>query len=68
MPCGGGQIGLNVWVENDDILFYIGQVGSINENDILHKPGRVKIKTYPNLFSAPYLILLKHCNLKMGVF
>jgi hypothetical protein len=21
MPCGGGDIGLNVWVENGDILF-----------------------------------------------
>jgi hypothetical protein len=23
MPCSGGNIGLNVWVENDQILFYI---------------------------------------------
>ena len=22
MPCGGGDIGMNVWVENGDILFY----------------------------------------------
>ncbi len=23
MPCGGGDIGLNVWVENGEILFYL---------------------------------------------
>ena len=23
MPCGGGDIGMNVWVENDDVLFYL---------------------------------------------
>lgn len=22
MPCGGGSIGLNVWVENGDLMFY----------------------------------------------
>lgn len=22
MPCGGGEIGLNVWAEDGDILFY----------------------------------------------
>ena len=33
MPSGGGDIGLNVWTENDDILFYISRSGSFDEND-----------------------------------
>ena len=28
MPLGGGDVGLNVWVENDDLLFYICRSGS----------------------------------------
>ena len=28
MPCGGGDIGMNVWVENDDVLFYLSRSGS----------------------------------------
>ena len=26
--CGGGDIGMNVWVENDDVLFYLSRSGS----------------------------------------
>jgi len=33
MPCGGGDIGLNVWVENGDILFYMQRSGSLAENN-----------------------------------
>lgn len=25
MPCGGGDIGLNVWVEKGEILFYLSR-------------------------------------------
>ena len=32
MPVGGGQIGLNVWIENGDVLFYMGQSGCLDEN------------------------------------
>lgn len=52
MPCGGGDIGLNVWVENGDILFYIARSGSIDENDQLRKNGRVRIKMNPSPFSS----------------
>jgi len=48
MPCGGGDIGLNVWVENGDILFYFGRSGSFDENNALLKGGRVRIKLQPN--------------------
>ena len=27
MPCGGHDIGMNVWVENGDVLFYASQSG-----------------------------------------
>ncbi|WP_322607358.1 DUF5703 domain-containing protein [Pontiella agarivorans] len=52
MPCGGGDIGLNVWVEDGDLLFYIERSGNIDENDQLLKTGRVRIQMEPNPFSA----------------
>ncbi|WP_405674737.1 DUF5703 domain-containing protein [Streptomyces canus] len=30
MPCGGGDIGLNVWAENGDVLFCIDRSGSFD--------------------------------------
>ena len=53
MPCGGGDIGLNVWVENGDILFYIDRSGNIDENDQQLKSGRVRIRLDPNPFADP---------------
>ncbi|MGV3509649.1 MAG: DUF5703 domain-containing protein, partial [Sphingobacteriaceae bacterium] len=50
MPVGGGDIGLNVWVENGDILFYISRSGTFDENNSLLKQGRVRIKLSPNPF------------------
>ena len=43
MPCGGHDIGLNVWVENGEILFYISQSGWFDENNTLLKAGRWRI-------------------------
>ncbi len=51
MPCGGGDIGLNVWVENDELLFYISRSGSFDENNCLLKSGRVRLKLSPNPFT-----------------
>ncbi len=50
MPCGGGDIGLNVWVENGDILCYMSQSGAFDENNCLMKFGRMRIKLSPNPF------------------
>ncbi len=50
MPLGGGDIGLNVWVENNEILFYIGQSGTFDENNQMLKHGRVRINMEPNPF------------------
>lgn len=51
MPCGGGDIGLNVWVENDELMFYISQSGAFDENNTLLKAGRVRLKLFPNPFT-----------------
>jgi hypothetical protein len=52
MPCGGGDIGLNVWVENNELLFYIAKSGTFDENNTLAKLGRVRIKLTPNPFEG----------------
>ncbi len=52
MPCGGGDIGLNVWVENGDLLFYVARSGTYDENNTLLKLGRVRIKMSPNPFAS----------------
>ena len=43
MPCGGHDIGMNVWVENGDVLFYVSQSGWFDENNTLLKAGRWRI-------------------------
>jgi hypothetical protein len=50
MPCGGGDIGLNVWVEKGDVLFYIAKSGTFDENNTQLKQGRVRIQLSPNPF------------------
>ena len=52
MPCGGHDIGLNVWVENGELLFYISRSGSFDENNGLLKLGRVRMKLSPNPFKG----------------
>ena len=44
MPCGGGDVGLNVWVENDELFFYISRSGTFDENNTLLKQGRIRIR------------------------
>lgn len=51
MPCGGGDIGLNVWVENGDLLFYVSRSGTFDENNGFLKLGRVRVKLSPNPFT-----------------
>jgi len=52
MPCGGGDVGLNVWVENSDLLFYIAKSGTFDENNALLKLGRIRVKLSPNPFEG----------------
>lgn len=50
MPVGGGDIGVNVWVENGELLFYVGRAGCRDENGALLKLGRFRVKLTPNPF------------------
>jgi hypothetical protein len=52
MPCGGGDIGLNVWVEKGDLLFYLAESGMFDENNQLLKAGRVRLHIDGNPFGA----------------
>ncbi|MDR1883344.1 MAG: DUF5703 domain-containing protein [Prevotella sp.] len=52
MPCGGGDIGLNVWVEDGDILFYFSRSGTFDENNTLLKLGRVRLRLQSNPFDG----------------
>lgn len=50
MPCGGGDVGLNVWSEAGDVLFYAARSGTFDENNSLLKLGRVRLRLSPNPF------------------
>ena len=52
MPCGGGDIGMNVWVEDGDILFYFSRSGTFDEHNTLLKQGRVRVRLSPNPFAG----------------
>lgn len=49
MPCGGGDIGMNVWVEGGDILLYVNRSGAFDENNTLLKMGRIRLQLSPAL-------------------
>lgn len=50
MPCGGGDIGLNVWVEQGEVMFYLSRSGAFDENNTMLKLGRVRLR----LASQPF--------------
>ena len=52
MPCGGGGVGLNVWMEKGNLYFYVSQSGAFDENNALLKLGRVKVSLSPNPFAG----------------
>ncbi|MHC4637395.1 MAG: DUF5703 domain-containing protein [Planctomycetota bacterium] len=52
MPVGGGDIGLNVWVQDGELLFYIARSGAFDENNEFLKLGRVRLKLSPNPFDS----------------
>jgi len=64
MPCGGGDIGMNVWVENGDLLIYVARSGSFNEDNALMKSGRLRIKLIPNPFNGE--IFKQELHLQQG--
>ena len=50
MPCGGGDIGMNIWVEEGEILFYLSRSGTFDENNCQLKQGRFRIRLFPSPF------------------
>ena len=50
MPLGNGDIGANVWMEeNGDLVFYISKTDSWGDNGRLLKVGRVRMTFSPNI-------------------
>ncbi|MEJ8819825.1 DUF5703 domain-containing protein [Lacibacter sp. H407] len=52
MPCGAGDIGMNVWVEKGELLIYVARSGNFDENNALMKTGRIRVKLFPNPFAG----------------
>lgn len=53
MPLGNGDIGINLWVEEDgDLLFYLSKTDCWDENARLLKLGRIRVALRPNPFVA----------------
>ena len=50
MPCGGGDTGLNVWVEKGDLLIYAQRSGCFDENNQYLKLGRLRVRLEPSPF------------------
>lgn len=58
MPAGNGDIGINLWVEeNGDLLFYLSKTDAWSENARLLKLGKVRLSLSPNPFKTgrPFL-------------
>lgn len=64
MPCGGGDVGLNVWVEKGELLFYFSRSGTFDENNEFLKLGRVRVILSPNPLDGDNFV--QQLNLKDG--
>ena len=51
MPVGGHDVGLNVWVEDGELLVYLARAGCYDENGALLKLGRLRVNLEPNPFA-----------------
>jgi len=53
LPLGNGQVGINLWVEEDgDLRFYISRTDSLSEVSRLLKVGGIRVSLDPNPFKA----------------
>ena len=52
MPCGGGDMGMNVWVEKGDVMLYVSRSGAFDENNTFPKMGRIRLHLTPDLFEG----------------
>lgn len=67
MPLGGGDLGLNVWAEGDELLFYVCRSGSYDEHNTLLKAGRVRLKIEGGDAAAPFRQTLRLADGSMRV-
>ena len=68
MPIGNGDIGLNLWCQEDrDLVFYIGKTDAWSENARLLKLGRIRIQISPeflvNNCSFQQILNLRKCEI-----
>lgn len=54
MPLAGGVLGLNVWVENNDLLFLMGSPDCMDENGMQVKQGMIRLHFSPVLFEKDF--------------
>lgn len=50
MPIGNGDIGANLWFDQNDLVFYISKMDSWDDNGRLAKVGKVRVALSPNPF------------------
>jgi hypothetical protein len=62
MPCGGGDVGLNVWVENGELYVYMARSGGFDENNALLKEGRLHVTISPSVFDGSRFTQELHLN------
>lgn len=67
MPLGGCDVGLNVWVEQGELLFYICRSGSYDEHNTLLKAGRVRLAIEGGNLAAPFSQTLRLSKSEMQV-
>lgn len=54
MPLAGGNLGLNVWVENNDLLFLIGSPNCMDEGGMQVKLGLVRLHFDQPVFAKEF--------------
>lgn len=54
MPLSGGILGLNVWVEKNDLFFLIGSPNCLDESGMQMKLGRVRLRFNPAVFASEF--------------
>lgn len=59
MPCGGGDIGMNVWVEQGDLLVYFSRSGTFDENNTMLKLGRLRLQMDQPIDSVDFMQVLR---------
>ena len=83
MPLGNGEVGLNLWMENErDLVFYISRVGAYADNSTTMKLGRIRItfpegqlseygfklgKTIPSLYGTAFAISILEILVTIGL-